>query len=306
MPISRRFISADRVTTSFGRGNSPAATISAGERLRVQVRDAYDGFFDRGSDILSFLQARSPAKMNPATGPLRVEGANPGDALAVTIEAINLGPVGWVAATPATGIAGAVAVEPAVSRFLVRRDGLYLDGNLRLPLRPMLGTIGVAPADRDEIALQLGEYGGNLDINEVAPGATIHLPVQVAGALLALGDVHAAMGYGEAHSGVNTPATVDLTVELISPNPHRGIWIETPTDLVTVGVAASLDRALAQAAEEMEEQLQARLRISPVAARMLSGSTVDMRLGQAGGYGVNVSAQAVFPRRFLETGNAGT
>ena len=227
MPISRRFISADRVTTSFGPDNSVVAVVSPGERLRVQVRDAYDGFFDGESDISSFLQARSPAKMNPATGPLRVEGANPGDALAVTIEAIKLGPVGWVAATPDTGIAGAVAVEPAVSRFLVRGDGLYLDGKLRLPLRPMLGTIGVAPADRNEIALQLGEYGGNLDINEVAPGATIHLPVQVAGALLALGDVHAAMGYGEAHSGVNTPATVDLTVELISPNPHRGIWIET-------------------------------------------------------------------------------
>ena len=160
MPGSRRTVDSDLAVTRFSACNPPAANVVPGERLRIRVRDAYDGFFVRRRDIGAYLAARRPERMNPVTGPLWVEGAAPGDVLAVTIEAIALDRTGWVAATPATGLAGAVAVQPAVSEFLVRDDGLWLDGELRLPLRPMVGTIGVAPADRSEIALELGEYGG--------------------------------------------------------------------------------------------------------------------------------------------------
>jgi amidase len=299
MPGSRRTVDSDLAVTRFSPCNPPAAKVVPGERLRIRVRDAYDGFFVRRRDIGAYLAARRPERMNPVTGPLWVEGAAPGDVLAVTIEAIALDRTGWVAATPATGLAGAVAVQPAVSEFLVRDDGLWLDGELRLPLRPMVGTIGVAPADRSEIALELGEYGGNLDLNEITAGATVYLPVQVEGALLALGDVHAAMGYGEAHSGVNTPASVDLTLELLKNPPHRGIWIESETELATVGVAADLATALARATAAMEAQLIERLALAPARARMISGSTLDLRLGQAGGYGVNVSALAAVPRQIL-------
>ncbi len=237
--------------------------------------------------------------MNPATGPFWIVGALPGDALAVTIERIDLDPVGWVAAILGTGIAAAAAVEPRVSPFVVRDGALWPGGAVRLPLRPMVGTIGVAPADREEIALQLGEYGGNLDINEIRPGATVHLPVQVDGALLALGDVHAAMGYGEAHSGVNTPASVDLRVDLIREPPQEGIWIESAQELVTVGVAEPLQDALAKAGIAMERQLVRRMRVDPTRARVIAGSSIDRRLGQAGGYGVKVSGLAAIPREIL-------
>ena len=121
------------------------------------------------------------------------------------------------------------------------------------------------------------------------------------GALFAIGDVHATMGDGEAHSGVNIDAEIDLRLDISSRQELEWPWFETATELMTVGVADELTHALQIAQRSMELLLIERTDISAAEARALAGAAVDFRLGQAGGYGVPVSVYAAFPRSAIAT-----
>ena len=236
--------------------------------------------------------------MNPATGPIAIQGAQPGDTLHVHIQALRLGPRGYVATTPGTGLLGDHPVPPSVQPFDVDGQTVTVAGVL-LPLRPMVGTIGVAPASGAIEALSLGIHGGNLDFNDITAGTVVHLPVWAPGALFAIGDVHATMGDGEAHSGVNIDAEIDLRLELTTGAPLDWPWFETPTHVMTVGVHDDLTQALRIAQDAMETRLIDQLDVSIETARALAGAAMDLRLGQAGGYGVPVSAYATFPKSAL-------
>jgi amidase len=274
-------------------------TVESGELLTVETYDAYSGLFDEGLDSDEYLRRRAGTPLNPVTGPIAIEGSEPGDAIAVEIQAIRLAPTGYVAATPGTGLLGDIAVEPDVIAFHVRGESLWMDGDIELPLRAMIGTIGLAPSEGEIRSLELGYHGGNLDFAEITASTTLYLPVQAPGGLLALGDVHASMGLCEAHSGVNISAEVDLRIELLKGMEWTRPWFETAREIMTIGVATELTDALQEAAAAMEHELVRRLEITSTRARMLTGSTVDLRLGQGGGYGVNVSAYAAFPKASL-------
>ncbi len=296
---SRRRISSKDLAYAFAAGATPVVTVESGELLTVETCDAYSGLFDEGLDIDEYLRRRAGTPLNPVTGPIAIEGSEPGDAFAVEIQAIRLAPTGYVAATPGTGLLGDIAVEPDVSAFHVRGESLWMDGDIELPLRAMIGTIGLAPSEGEIRSLELGYHGGNLDFAEITASTTLYLPVQAPGGLLALGDVHASMGLCEAHSGVNISAEVDLRIELLKGMEWTRPWFETAREIMTIGVATKLTDALQEAAAAMEHELVRRLEITSTRARMLTGSTVDLRLGQGGGYGVNVSAYAAFPKASL-------
>jgi amidase len=228
-----------------------------------------------------------------------VRGARPGDGLIVTIEQIDLGTTGYVAAVPGIGVLGDTAIEPRVATFTVRDGGLWFNDRLRLPLRPMVGVIGLAPASGAVPCLQLGYHGGNLDFNDITAGTTCCFPVAVAGGLLALGDVHASMGFCEVHSGVNIDATVTLRVEHVPDAGWARPWFQTATEIMTIGVEDQIDDAIRQATLGMVQLLQQRLGVSHTEAIMLAGAMADIRLGQAARFGVKVSAYAAFPRAAL-------
>lgn len=290
---------ADRVVYSFSPWHPPLVEVEPGATLEVETRDAYDRQFAEHQDVARYLRERAGRRSNPVTGPIAVRGAVPGDGLSVTIEAIRLGPTGYVAAVPGIGVLGDTAVEPRIAVFTVREDGLWFDGRLRLPLRPMVGVIGVAPAGEEIPSLQLGYHGGNLDLNDVGAGATIHLPVSVPGGLLALGDVHASMGFAEVHSGVNIDAVVRLRVERVAGAGWTRPWLETATEVMTIGVEESAEAAIRAATASMVAMLQARLGLSYTDAIILAGASVDIRPGQVSRFGTRVSACAVCPRAIL-------
>ena len=290
----------ENVIYAFSPDTTPVAEISAPASLTVHARDAYD----RGCvslDIDSYLAQRTPGHMNPATGPIGITNASTGDTLHVTIEDIRVGQRGYVATTPGTGLLGETPVTPAVLPFDVTNNAVTMAQKIRLPLRPMVGTIGVAPQSGSIETLSLGRHGGNLDFNDITTGTTIHLPVRTPGALFAIGDVHATMGDGEAHSGVNIDAEIDLRLDISSSQELEWPWFETATELMTVGVADELTHALQIAQGSMELLLIERTDISAEEARALAGAAVDFRLGQAGGYGVPVSVYAAFPRSAIAT-----
>ena len=294
---------ADQVIYSFAADHPPVITVESGATLVVATRDAYDRQFQAHRDVERYQRERAARPTNPATGPIAVRGAVPGDGLAVTIEEIHLSSTGYVAAVPGIGVLGDTAIVPRIAAFEVRPDGLWFDGRLRLPLRPMVGVIGVAPAGPPAPCLQLGYHGGNLDFNDITAGTTCYFPVAVAGGLLALGDVHASMGFCEVHSGVNIDATVRLRVEQVPGAGWRRPWFETATEVMTIGVEERLEDAIRAATAGMVELLQQRLGLSHTDAVMVAGAAVDIRLGQAANFGVKVSAYAAFPKLALADGH---
>src|SRR3990172_2369491 len=233
-------LSSDRVIYSFSPQHPPAMVIKSGDVVEVETRDAYDRQFQKNLDIRRYLRERSSRATNPATGPIFVEDVVPGDGLNATIVRIDLAPTGYVAAVPGIGVLGDTEIVPRISNFQVRHDGLWYEGRLRLPLRPMVGVIGVAPASGSIPCVQLGYHGGNLDFNDVTEGTTFHFPVSATGGLLAIGDVHASMGFCEVHSGVNIDATVRLRVERVPSAGWEKPWFETAGEGMTLGVGERL------------------------------------------------------------------
>jgi amidase len=143
-PVVR--LGAERAVYHFDAGAPPAVAVDPGTVLVLETRDAYDRRFAHDRDVARYLRERGSWASNPVTGPIFVRGVGVGDGLDVTIEEIRLGGVGYVAAAPGIGVLGDESVDARVSAFEVRGGALWFEGVLPLPLRPMVGVIGVAPA----------------------------------------------------------------------------------------------------------------------------------------------------------------
>ena len=291
-------ISRDQLTYVFSADTEPVARITPGTRLIVETHDTSTGRIHRAEDIPTYLRVRDPLKVNPAAGPIFVEGAAPGDALVVEILDIRLGPYGFVRAHAGAGVLqDGIAPEGAL---MARVDGehLILGERVRLPARPMVGVIGTAPASGVVYTASPGAQGSNLDVNLITTGAHVHLPVHVPGALLAIGDVHAAMGDGEVSgTGVEIAAEVTVQVDLDPGATPTRPWIETAADWVTTGSAPSLDDAVEIAVDELTRLLMARLDLTRTEAFLLVSARGDVRIGQCARIpGIDATAYAMFPR----------
>lgn len=236
---------------------------------------------------------------NPMTGPFYIAGAEPGDTLAVQIERITPNrSYGWTSRMVAPN-----CVEPEyVPSLPWPQDGegqhaeWHIDvatgtatlmqpatrlGQLSLPLRPMLGCFGVAPARNQAISTATSaEHGGNMDYRGFTEGVTAYFPVFVPGALLHLGDGHAIQGDGEiAGTGIEISVDVQVTVRIRkgwATNWPRG---ENAEYIFTVGNARPLDQCVQHATTEMLRWLQADYGLDAVGASILMGQAVEYELG---------------------------
>jgi acetamidase/formamidase len=239
---------------------------------------------------------------NPLTGPFFVEGAEPGDALAVHLKKVRLNRnwgwsayrLGLFALTPEavehvysnvykpnlirTGRATLVPWDIDLARNMVRlREPVSKVHPLEFPARPMLGCIGVAPAgDFAPTSAPSGPYGGNLDSNRVGEGATVYLPVYHPGGLLFLGDGHALQADGEpTGTGIETSMDVTFSVNVRKQAGLTGPRLETDTLIASIGsqpeFASALDNALKMATTDMVEWLTKDYGLEPWAAHMLIG-----------------------------------
>lgn len=290
-------IPRDRYTYRFAADVAPVARVRPGERVLFETYDASTGRIRQPEDVHTYLRMRDPRQVNPAAGPVWVEGARPGDELVVTIEAIHLADQGYIRAMPndviIRGIDGPVAVIVPVEGG----DTLLLPGGLRLPARPMVGVIGTAPAAGEVLTAVPGMIGSNLDCNLIRPGARVHLPVHVAGALLALGDVHAAMGDAEVSgTGIEINAEVTALIDLRPGAARARPWIEVDHLVATTGNAPTLTAAVSVAVEGLVELLSERLSVSRTEAFLLVSAYGDVRIGQTcDPGGLDATAYACFP-----------
>jgi amidase len=265
--------------------HEPVLRIADGDRVVAATLDAV------GFDTAGVERAGRP---NPMTGPIFVEGAEPGDALHVTIEALRPSrATGWSRNTLAPNVVDPDFVPSLPAREThqwaidpeagaVRLLAPFTDtADLVLPLAPMIGCFGVAPAGGEAISTATsGPHGGNMDWRGFCPGASVAFPVGVPGALFFLGDGHARQGDGEI-VGTGVETSFEMTVTLRVQKGRAIAWPrgEDAAGIFTIGNARPLDQALQHATTEMARWLERDWKLDVAAASTLLGLCVEYDVG---------------------------
>jgi len=288
-------LSRDQIVYSFDKAHRPVATIEPGAHVCFETWDARTGTIASDRDLLAQPHPKGP---NPATGPVLVRGAEPGDALIVEIQDIRLASRGYTGIRPRQGILGHLITEYRTRVLDIVNGMVVFSDRVRFPVRPMVGVIGTAPAGAGVGNLHPGPHGGNMDHNDVRVGARVFLPVFVPGALLALGDVHAAMGDGEVSiSALEICGEVTVGVELVKGEGLTRPRIEFPDRWITTGDGPLASDAIRVACEEMAGLLQRRLGLSVEDAYMLLSIRGDVRVSLCcDPSAVAATARVVMPR----------
>lgn len=271
-------LTSDHLHGAFDKTLSPAAHCNSGDTAVFHCMDCYCGALHTDRMSRADMQVRIA---NPATGPLYIEEARPGDILKVEILDIRPDTKGCMSARP--GI-GAYEIEPAVCRiFPVDPDKMTVDfDGLKVSLKPMIGVIGTAPAGEPVNTETPDEHGGNMDIKDMNAGNILYLPVNVDGALLSMGDIHGVQGDGETLiCALEMCGTVTVRVTVLKdrsdiPTP----MIESPTHYMTTAAAPTLDEASILAARKMHRFLMAHTEFDNPHAGMLLSLKGDLRISQ--------------------------
>ena len=266
--------------------HAPVARVDPGERLVVETELNIGDHLKDPADEFDISMAVAPF-LNGATGPIHVRGAGPGHVLVCDIEQMELIPPGFTALAPGLwpfaeerlGPPGAVA-----NRVVDVRDGHVIwDERTRIPVRPMVGVLGTAPALEAISTMDCGPHGGNLDVQEFAPGTRVYLPVAVEGALLYVGDCHAVQGDGElsGFGAIEIRSHVTLRVDL-APRPASMRWprFDDGEHIGTVACGRPLEDAFRLAVRELATWLADDHGFSVADAVLLLGQVAEARCTQ--------------------------
>ncbi|AKI96843.1 acetamidase/formamidase family protein [Kosmotoga pacifica] len=268
----------DSVIYAMSNENNPALFINPGDKIIVETEDCFGHKITREEQRLD--DEFDFSKVNPATGPIYVQGAQPGDTLAVKIMRIELDFQGVVELCPEFGVLGDVVTE-CKTKIVKLENNKAIFGALSVDVMPMVGVIGVAPAGVPVPCGIPGKHGGNLDTLEITEGSIIRLPVFVEGGLLALGDVHALMGQGEVcGTGVETRALVVIIVELEKDNELKEPVVETDKAIYFLSSDKLLENAVKKATEYAVDHIAQRRKLSFEEAYMLASIACDLQISQ--------------------------
>lgn len=267
-------LSSDHATYAFEPEMHPAATAPAGETVVLETRDCYDGQVSLEEDRPS-VAGVDIGRANPATGPVYVEGAAPGDTLVAHIEGVSVASRGLLFATDRHGqnrLGGGVDIV----------DGhALLPGGFRFPIEPVVGVVGVATEAAVVPNTTPGDHGGNLDTPDVRTGAVVYLPVFQAGALFGVGDLHALQGDGEVcGQGVEVAGEVTVRLEVMKGAMLRCPLILTRTHWAVVASAPDLDEAVEMALLRARDFVMYRTGVRDQEAMMLLSCVCDLRISQ--------------------------
>lgn len=220
----KRITTADVIHVMDGK-NTAAMSVRCGEKFEIET--ANPGIPDE-TFLKDYSKEPFPKRILTITGPVCVEGAEAGDILCVHIDDIRLNKEGKMWMGQWMGILMDEVDHCYMKKVRVEGDTVVFRDDVRFAVRPMIGTIGTAPAGDAIDCLLPGNHGGNMDALCVTSGSTVYLPVGVKGAMLSIGDVHAAMGYGEVlGTGIEIGSTVTAHVELIKGREQKHPVIET-------------------------------------------------------------------------------
>lgn len=270
-------VSQDHLIYAMDRANPPALHAPSGSTLVFHTCDCFE---DQIQDAVAPFTALDWTRINPATGPVFIDGAEPGDVLAIDILDLQIGPQAVMVTGPGLGVEGDVLTEPTVRVFPVEHGHVTVSG-VCLPVRPMIGVIGTAPAGEAVPNGTPGDHGGNMDTTVIRAGSTLYLPVNVPGALLALGDLHAGMGDGEVSvCGLEVPGIVTLHVTVLKACRWPLPMVRTDRHLYTIASAVTLDEAATLATKHMSRVLQSGAGLSRADAIGLLSAAGNLQISQ--------------------------
>jgi acetamidase/formamidase len=303
-------LAAEPTHSRWNRALEPRLAISSGDTVHMSCLDASGGQVTPGATVEDFL-AIDRNKIHSLTGPIRIEGAEPGDVLEIQVLQVEHRGWGWTSVTPGLGFLKERFREPYLFHWTLDREISRSLGSAIVPLRPFCGVMGVAPAEDGEFRTRPpGPFGGNMDVRELCTGATLYLPVLNQGALFSAGDAHAAQGDGEVCiNGIECPADVSLRFRVHRHQPLSGPLIESaesrspdaPADAwIVVESDTDAIQAARRATERMVDLLIARWSFTPIHAYLLCSVSMKLRLNQV----VNepmITVSAALPKCVLPT-----
>ena len=278
----------------WDHANEPVLRIAPGETVEFEIIDASGGQFVPGS-VAADVALLDFDQVNPVTGPVYIDGAEPGDSLKITLDSFRPSGWGWTANIPGFGLLADSFTDPAMINWQYDPDTLapaVWSDLARIPLKPFTGTIGVAPAEVGvHSVVPPRRIGGNMDVRDLSAGSELYLPVEVAGALFSVGDTHAAQGDGEVcGTAIESPMSVVLTFDLIkaenllfprfrTPGPVTRHLDEKGYD-ATTGVGPDLFEGARAAVSGMIDLLTKRHGIAAEEAYMLCSVCADLRISE--------------------------
>src|SRR5580658_169625 len=285
-------LTAEPTHSRWNRALEPRLTISSGDTVHMSCLDASGGQVTPSSSVEDFL-AIDRNRIHALTGPIRIDGANPGDVLEIEILQVEHLGWGWTSVIPGLGFLKDQFRDPYLFHWALDPEVSRSLGTAVVPLRPFCGVMGVAPAEDGEFRTRPpGPFGGNMDVRELCAGATLYLPVLNPGALFSAGDAHAAQGDGEVCiNGIECPADVALRFHVHKNRPLAGPMVETAEppkqDLeadegswIVVESATDAAAAARAATSRMIDLLAERWGFSEVHAYLLCSVAMNLHLSQ--------------------------
>ncbi len=297
-----KVISREMVSYQFDPRKEAVEWADVGESVVFQTRDCFNDEIKSYSDLATTIDM---SHMNPCTGPLYVNGSKPGDVVAVKVEDMKLRDWGVLTLIPGEGVLDKLVKSPLTKIVTINQQEGFVDyaPNIRVKLRPHIGTIGTTP----KIVFPTGRtgvHGGNMDINRLGPGATVYFPVFVDGALILMGDVHANMGDGEICIGVETGADIQIRIEKIYKDLYlTAPIIETEESWITYSDSPYGKDGVYEVSKRMAEFLYSKTGISIEDATLLISITGDIHIAQWSEAGYNYTFYLEFPKSVFTDGS---
>jgi amidase len=269
-------LSRDQRAFAFDRDVPPVADIDPGAVVVFETGDAAYERLSRGESV----DAIGLQNFNAVTGPVRVRGAEPGDAVRVDVLDIRVTRA-WSVWLPGFGGLGERTAEMRVMQVPLEDGRARISERLTVPVAPMIGCIGLAPAEgRSSTFMPAYPWGGNMDLREMSPGVTLELPVQVPGALLSVGDLHAAMGAAEpTWVSLEAAGRATLRIGLRRKAGLRFPRLYAEGATLCVGMGETLEAAQQSALNQAYELLTDGFGLEPFAAYAFASARVAMQLG---------------------------
>jgi amidase len=250
-------IGRDDVVWAFGPDLEPVLEVDPGAVITLETNDCFTGQIQSELDLVTEIDF---SRLNSATGPIAVRGAEPGDSLVVELLAVRPVERGFATLIPGIGQLIEEVRSPLTQVFRIEGDTIHMTDRISFPLRPMVGVIGVATDGETITNGFAGRHGGNLDNHLNGPGATVYLPVRQPGGMLAIGDMHASMGDGEVcFTGVEIAGEVTIRVDLLKGKQGNWPVTELADRWVVHGTAGqdfmeALDNAVEEGARFLVDQ----------------------------------------------------
>ncbi len=277
--MTELIIPRTNVFFAFNPKLEPVSRIKQGQVITMETHDCFEGQLHTSEDTIDQLDWDH---INPATGPVYIEGAKPGDILRVDIHSLEIGEKSIMVTVPGEGALGDRITEMETTILHRSGDEVVFKDKIRVPRKPMIGVIGVAPAEGSIPNGTPGPHGGNMDCTLITEGASIYFTVGVEGALFGAGDFHAAMGDGEiVICGAETPGQFSFSAHVIPelkglPTP----FIRNKDIVATVYSAVTLDEAVDGAIHAMADFLTDFVGLSVNDAGMLMSLVGNLKVCQ--------------------------